>query len=223
MTLILGRVFGQEVTVNMQTIMTKKTGVILLAGILLIFTIYLAMTTIGHTGKTAISLSAFPDDMTITIDGKNVKVGTLYFAPGTYRLEAKKQGYDSYAKTIVLDKDKQTIAIILTPNSEEAFEYGNKNEAAYRKVQAQGEVAAAEAGKLFSKLNPITKDLPYRTFFYSLGYRMDQADPSGNSIILEIDAAEGYRQSAIYRIRQLGYDPTDFTINFRDYENPFPL
>ena len=52
---------------------------------------------------------------------------------------------------------------------------------------------------------------------------MDHSDPSGNSIIIEIDAREGYRQAALYKIRELGYDPTDLTINFRGYENPFPL
>lgn len=221
--LILVKAYGREVRAKMRTILTRRMSIIIIAGILFIAAIYFAITAINHTGKTAISLSAFPNDMTIKIDDKTVTPGTLYFAPGAYRLEAEKKGYDSYTRTIVLKNNKQTIAVILTPNSDEAFEYGRKNEAAYRKVQAQGEVAAAESGQLFSKLNPITKDLPYKTFFYSVGYRMDQADPSGNSIIIEIDAPEGYRQSAIYRIRQLGYDPTDFTINFRDYENPFPL
>lgn len=207
----------------MRAISTRRIVAILFVGILLIAVLYLSIINIDRIGKTPIALSAFPEDATILIDGNNVKTGTLYLAPGTYQLEAKKQGYDSYTKKVVLEEDKQTIAVILSPNSEEAFEYGRKNEAAYLKVQAQGEVAAAEAGKRFSELNPITKDLPYKTFFYSIGYRMDQTDPSGNSIIIEIDANEAYRQTALNRIRELGYDPTDFTINFRNYENPFPL
>lgn len=208
---------------TMRAISTRRIVAILFVGILLIAVLYLSIINIDRIGKTPIALSAFPEDATILIDGNNVKTGTLYLAPGTYQLEAKKQGYDSYTKKVVLEEDKQTIAVILSPNSEEAFEYGRKNEAAYLKVQAQGEVAAAEAGKRFSELNPITKDLPYKTFFYSIGYRMDQTDPSGNSIIIEIDANEAYRQTALNRIRELGYDPTDFTINFRNYENPFPL
>lgn len=207
----------------MQYISTRKIVVALLAILFIATVIYFSVISIDRNGKTALSLSAFPDDMTILIDGESVEIGTLYLVPGTYQLEATRQGYDSYKKTIVLGEEEQTMAIILSPNSEEAFEYGRKNEAAYLKVQAEGEVAAAEAGKRFSELNPITKDLPYKTFFYSVGYRMDQADPSGNSIIIEIDAGEAYRQAALYRIRELGYDPTDFTINFRGYENPFPL
>src|SRR5690606_12422556 len=112
---------------------------------------------------------------------------------------------------------------VMSPNSEAAMKLARENEDAYMEAQAAGERAAAEIGKTFNDKNPIARHLPYKTFFYSIGYRMDPTDPSGNSIIIEIDAPEGYRQSALYRIRQLGYDPTDFTINFRDYENPFPL
>ena len=208
----------------MRNIEKNKLIILAIIGILFITVVlYLSSIFVNNLGKTPLVLSAFPNDMNITINGKAVKTGTIHLAPGTYPLEAKKDGYDSFYKTLTVKETKQTVAIILTPNSEESFEYGRKNEAAYRKVLAQSEVAAAEAGKLFNERNPITKNLPYKTFFYSVGYRMDRTDPSGNSIIIEIDAAEGYRQAAIYRIRQLGYDPTDFTINFRDYENPFAL
>lgn len=201
----------------------KLIALVALAVVFLAVIIYISLFAVSRSGKTPLTLSAFPNDMTITVDGTAIKTGTTYLSPGTYLLEAKKDGYDSFSKTLVLEETKQTVAIILIPNSDEAFEYGRKNEKEYRKIQANAEVAAAEAGKLFNKLNPIARNLPYKTFFYSVGYRMDRTDPSGNSILIEIDAAEGYRQSAIYRIRQLGYDPTDFTINFRDYENPFAL
>ena len=207
----------------MQTTVKGKIILILLSLAMLSAIVYFAIISIDRSGKTPVIISSFPEDAVITINDTSIKTGTTYLTPGTYQLKVTKGGYDTYSRTVILEKTKQTLAIILIPNSDEAFEYGKKNEAAYRKAQAQGEIAAAEAGKVFSERNPITKDLPYKTFFYSVGYRMDQTDPSGNSILIEIDAMEGYRQAAIYRIRQLGYDPTDFTINFRDYENPFAL
>ena len=202
---------------------TKRIGIVTIVLLFLVAIAYLSSVTIEHSGKTSIELSAFPDDSNITIDGENTKIGTHYLEPGTYKIEAEKEGYDNYSKTLVLEETKQKVVVILVPNSEEAFKFGRENEEEYLKVQAQGEVAAIETGKAFNQRNPIAKHLPYKTFFYSIGYRMDQSDPSGNSIIIEIDAIDGYRQSALYRIRQLGYDPTDFNINFRDYENPFSL
>ena len=207
----------------MGRISIRKIVIILVVMAFFIIALYFGVIAINNTGKVPVSLSAFPNDTTIAIDGKKTKTGTLYLAPGTYKLEAKKEGYDSYTRTLVLKEKKQTIAVILTPNSEEAFAYGRNNESEYRKVQASGEVAAAETGKTFNEQNPIAKHLPYKTFFFSIGYRMDQTDPSGNSIIIEIDASEGYKTAALYHIRELGYDPTDFTINFRAYENPFSL
>ena len=218
----LAKVYGMEGN-KMQTIPTGKIVALFLAGLLFIVALYFGVITVSRSGKTPISLSVFPNDTTITVDNEVIKTGTVYFTPGTYQLEAEKEGYDTYTKTLIVEEEEQTVAIILTPDSEEAFEYGRSNEKEYLEVQAQGEIAAMERGKTFNEQNPIAKHLPYKTFFYSIGYRMDQRDPSGNSIIIEIDAPEGYRQSAIYRIRQLGYDPTDFTINFREYENPFPL
>ena len=218
----LARAHGMEGN-KMQTISSGKLAALLLAGLLAIVVLYFGVVSINRAGKTPISLSVFPNDTTITIDDEVTKTGTIYLDPGTYQLEAEKEGYDTYTKTLIVEEENQTVVIILTPESEEAFEYGRNNEEEYREVQAQGEIAAMERGETFNKRNPIAKHLPYKTFFYSIGYRMDQRDPSGNSIIIEIDAPEGYRQSAIYRIRQLGYDPTDFTINFREYENPFPL
>lgn len=203
---------------------TAKNITIAVVGIFSVIVLaYVAILINNRSGKTPIELSVFPGDATITIDDSTMKPGTRYLSPGTYIVEAKRDGFEDYSKTLVIEKVKQEVAIILTANSEEALEWAKENDKEYEKVFAKAQEAAAETGKTFNERNPIAKDLPYKTFFYSVGYRMDPNDPSGNSIIIEIDAPEGYRQAAIYRIRQLGYDPTDFTINFREYENPFPL
>lgn len=184
---------------------------------------YILLFSVGRSGKTPVDMVIFPEDAIATLDGEEVKSGTLYLEPGTYSVRAKREGFSDYSKTLVLEETPQTLPIILSPVTREALEFSKKNEEEFEKAYAKGQKAAAEQGKIFNDRNPIAKHLPYKTFFYSVGYRMDPSDPSGNSIIIEIDASEGYRQSALYRIRQLGYDPTDFTINFRDYENPFPL
>lgn len=66
---------------------------------------------------------------------------------------------------------------------------------------------------------PIITNLPLDLYIYKIGYRIDQSDPSGKSIKLTIDSdtAAG-RLGALRHIRTLGYDPTDYKIEFINYE-----
>jgi hypothetical protein len=174
----------------------------------------------NQSGKIAVSVTLFPSDVNATLDNYELHSGTMYFDPGTYTLKSTKSGFENLSKTVIINETQKTLVVAPTAKSPEAIKWAKNN---YNKIQGLQDAHALEIGKDFSNHNPIAKYLPYKTFFYSVGYRMDQSDPTGNSIIIEIDATEGYRQSAIYRIRQLGFDPADFTINFRGYENPFPL
>ena len=54
---------------------------------------------------------------------------------------------------------------------------------------------------------------------FTIGYRIDPNDQ--NKIIIEVDAAKGYRNQAIQHIRKLGFNPADFNIKIRNYTNPF--
>lgn len=193
--------------------------------LVIIFVSFYGFRNFERSGKAPVNIGVFPGDALVTIDNTPVYSGIHYLSPGIYEITATRDGFDSHSRTLVVDESSQTVAIILSANTDEALRWvkAKENRPEYNKVFGLGQIAAQEDGSRFHKLNPIAKDLPYKTFFYSVGYRTDKSDPSGNSILIEIDASDGYRQSAVYRIRQLGYDPTDFNINFRDYENPFPL
>lgn len=203
----------------------RKYALLIVFTLIIIFIAFYSFRSFERSGKTPVNIGVFPSDTLVTVDGTPVSDGIHYLSPGTYEIKATREGFDSHSRTLVVDDNSQVVAIILSANTDEALQWAKKreNESEYNRVFGLGQAAAQEDGSRFHKLNPIAKHLPYKTFFYSIGYRMDRSDPSGNSIIIEIDASEGYRQSAIYRIRQLGFDPTDFIINFRDYENPFPL
>lgn len=184
---------------------------------------FLLFSAAGRAGKVSVSLNIMPSDASLTLDGNPVKMGETYLRPGIYQLRANRAGFEDYSETLSLEKDKKTVSIIMTPVSDEAKRWMKDNQSEFNRMESLTEKSVIENGKAFVSRNPIVRKLPYKNFLYSVGYRLDQSDPSGNSIIIEIDAPEGYRQAALYRIRQLGYDPTDFTINFRGYENPFPL
>lgn len=67
---------------------------------------------------------------------------------------------------------------------------------------------------------PIIKSLPLDAAIYKLGYRIDESDPSGHSIKLTIDSdtASG-RIAALREIQSLGYPPTNFKIEFLNFES----
>lgn len=192
--------------------------------VLLVLTVaYFSFTQVTRSGKNAILIDIFPTNARITIDNQKVSRGTVYLEPGTYSIKASQEGFKEYSDILVVDSSMKTYVMTLVPDSEEAEKIYEDQKDEYARVRKLSEQAVRESGEYFHKRNPIVSKLPYRSFIYTIGYRMDQSDPSGNSIIIEIDAHEGYRQAALYKIRELGYDPTDLTINFRDYENPFTL
>lgn len=191
--------------------------------ILLLSVCYFVVITISRQNKTAINVAIFPSDAQVTIDNQKINPGTIYLKQGTYDVKASRDGFKSYTTTLTVSPSTRTYTISLESNSQEGDEWVTSHQNDLQHIRELGEKASEESGKAFNDRNPIAMKLPYRTLLYTIGYQADPSDPSGNSIILTIDAPEGYRQSALYRIRQLGYDPTDFTIIFRNYENPFPL
>ncbi len=62
----------------------------------------------------------------------------------------------------------------------------------------------------------ITRSLPYDAPGYSMSYHF-----TGNKMVLDIDASQGYRNAAIDSIYRLDFDPADYAIEFKDYTNPF--
>lgn len=167
-------------------------------------------------------VNVIPSDAKVTANGTEVKNGTAYLKPGVYSIEASRGGFKTEKTTILVgDPNTASIDVALTPVSDSAIEWKKSHESLYYDYEGRAGEQAAQEGAAFTALNPITSKLPFENLLYTIGYRADPSDESGNSIIIEIDASRGYRNAAIDEIRNLGYDPTTFKINFRDYESPF--
>ncbi len=185
--------------------------------------IYLTYTTIQTAGKIPVTINLVPSDATLTLNSQVSPPGKLYLPPGTYELDATKTGYSSFKQTIYvneLNKDAE-IAVSLTPESSEAEKWAKQNQSQYLKNEGIAGKQAQVDGRKFRELNPIVQNLPYKTLLYTIGYRADTTDPTGNSIIIEIDASEGTRENVISQIERWGYDPTTLNIQFKNYTNPF--
>jgi hypothetical protein len=173
-------------------------------------------------GTIAVTVAVAPSDATISVDGKTVGPGTINLKPGKkYAVKASKDGFLAYNGSQYIDSSSSSITVALQPASDEAQKWVEDNQQQYTDVEAQAGARENTAGQEFSDKNPITDNLPIDNLIYTIGYKRDNSDPSGDSIILTIDAAQGYRNGAIQAIRDLGYDPSKFKIEFYNYTNPF--
>lgn len=201
----------------------KHKIAVLAAGLLLIafvgVAIYIVTT---RAGKEPVEVYLLPSDTQLTANGKPLHAGTAYLAPGEYEIKAERGGFKTETKKVtIVSPNTLSIDIALDPQSESAAQWAKDNEQLYLDFEGRKGIRANQEGETFSTLNPITSVIPYENLLYTIGYRADPTDPSGNTIIIEIDSMNGYRNAAINKIRDLGYDPTDFKIQFRDYESPF--
>ncbi|HET6746704.1 MAG TPA: PEGA domain-containing protein [Candidatus Saccharimonadales bacterium] len=194
---------------------------LLVIAVIVIPVFYFVYTSIERAGKTQVTLIALPEDASLTIDGKPTGPGTLYLKPGSYTIKGEKNGFTTYEHREVIENDNRTITVVLNPVSDEAKKWTQQNQTKYLEIEGKAGLAANQEGEAFRKENPIVNDLPYSNYLYTIGYQNDNSDPSGNSIIVTIDAPSGYRNAAVRQIRALGYDPATLKIEFRNYESPF--
>lgn len=207
---------------NPERVINKKwllaLGTLIVVG-LIGYGLYLS---ISRAGKEAVNVYVIPSDSTVTVNGQPISPGTAYLRAGTYTIEASRGGFSRYKEEItILPNNKKDIDIALYGVSDKAKEWEKKNEKLYLEREGRGGKRATAYGEAFQNVNPITKDLPYKNIIFSIGYHLDPEDPTNQSIILDIDAGPGYRNGALQKIRDLGYDPSDFRINFKNFTNPF--
>lgn len=192
--------------------------VILLVG-LIAYTVYLS---ISRAGKEPVTIYLIPGDTKLMIDNQQYSAGTAYIKPGTYNVSASREGFESIERTVTIGQpNTAVIDISLTPVSDEAKQWQEDNMHLYDQFQARTGVRANEFGERFREQFPIVTKIPFSNFIYSIGYRLKNPDNSSEGIILTITAITGSREAALNKIRELGFDPTDYEINFNNYENPF--
>lgn len=202
----------------------KQVGILAACAVLVGLLLYSVYTSIDRSNKISLEIDFVPNDAAVYINERKVGRGTIYLDPGTYKVTASRDGFSDFVDSSLIvnnDSPKRFYAIKMRADSDEARKWLADNQEAVNRITKLGYKALDERNVYLSERNPITKHLPYKNFLYSIGHHADPANP--DDIIIDIDAPEGYRQAALYKIRELGDDPTDLNIVFREYENPFPL
>ena len=175
----------------------------------------------SHAGKIPVTVAVVPSDAHTTVNGQSVSSGTVYLAPGKYSIKSSKDGFADYSSDQQIEANQATIVVSLTAQSDEAKKWADDHQSDYLANESLAGQAADTFSSDFRDKNPIVNVLPYDNYIFTIGYENDQSDPTNNSVIITVDAPEGYRNAAIEQIRSLGYDPTNLNIKFRNYTDPF--
>lgn len=185
--------------------------------------VYLISVSIYRSDKTKVTVNVVPDTAEITFNDQRISNGVQYLEPGYYKVKINHDGFLPHEESVEIGQAPQIVNIALTPDSDEASAWLSENEEQYLGYEQLAGQQAIREGAIVAEKNPIISKLPFRNLLFTIGYRADTSDSTGQSIIVEIDAVKGYRQSAINQIDNWGYDPAELNINFRNYQNPFSL
>lgn len=157
-----------------------------------------------------------PGDATIVIDDKKYGSGTNWLSPGEHKIIASKDGFETYTEKLDVKMGDKNITILLKPVSEEALNWAAENENYYKELEKMADEQSDINIERSMSEYPEMKYLPYSSMLYSIDYQIID-----NSVIIYIKSTAGYRNNAINKLYELGYDPADYTIEFSDYSNPF--
>ncbi|WP_369000378.1 hypothetical protein TM074_00020 [Candidatus Nanosynbacter sp. TM7-074] len=167
-----------------------------------------------------IFLLVSPNKAEITVENKKI-IGSqiIYLKPGTYDFKAFRDGFKSETIHVEVKKNKPLrIVFSLIPITQEAIKE-LKSSSRGAEIDKITTDKLVDEQKALEDANPIIKKLPIKNLIYSIGYRVDPNIPNG--IIVEIDTIEGYRNAAINKIKEQGFDPSKLNIVFRNYANAF--
>lgn len=197
----------------------KKRVLSAIAIFFVLITTWAIIDFISHIGKIPVVISVVPNDATISLNNQRVGTGTQWVVAGTYKVSVVKDGFQPLSETAIISDKKQqnVIAASLIPESKEAKSWATEHENDYKRNEQYGAIQAASNGAYFTDLNPITKQLPFTDPYFKIGYVRNK----DQTISLTISTpSPRYRFYAIEKIRQMGYDPTDFIVVFKDFNNP---
>lgn len=197
----------------------KKEVIASFALLMALLLIYAIATAISHIGKIKLYVRTVPSDAVVMLGGKQIGNGDFYTEAGTYKITVNRTGFAPVSSEVIISdqKDQNIFASSLTPISDEAKKWAASHQNDYKNNESYGAIQAKQTGSYMLKQNPIITQLPYQDPYYKIAYR--STDNQNITLTITTESPR-YRYSAVQKIRDMGYDPTDFIIDFVDYNNP---
>lgn len=197
----------------------KKNKLVFIILILITLTgiVIVSVLSSKHPTGIAVDVTTVPHDSKIVANGKNIHNGTVYLQPGKYTVEISKKGFKTIQSTKLISDDNNYIQEALSPISEDAKNWAERNIYQYSKFESIVGATAQKTGEKFYKKYPLAKLLPQDKLVYKIGY----SENADSSITINIYAVTpDQRAAAVQQIRDWGYDPVDYKIKFIDFINP---
>lgn len=200
----------------------KRQIIVIGSSLIALLIIWSTVVFISHIGKLPVVVKTVPSSATIRVSSSSVSNGTTWLAPGKYTITVDSEGFVSRKETLVVTdiKKQNVIAIALTPSSDTAKEWAAKHENEYKDIEPYGSIEANNNGLYIAKAHPITNVLPIEDPYYQIRYTITDDDTVSITIVTP---SPRYRYYALQKIRDLGYNPTDYRIKFTDFKNPLEV
>jgi hypothetical protein len=182
---------------------------------------YVFMLGLQRIGKTAVKIDSVPGNLVVMVNDEKRGGSTVYLSPGTYEITAKKEGFSDYSESLTISEGQppKTLFIVLSPDSESARKWAQENRSRYLAIEKRSGEEADKQGAKFVDDYPIVQQLPHRGSLYNIDYSYDEETSEFKLQITSPDALG--RQVAVETIKNWGYEPTDYVVEFLDYTNPF--
>lgn len=180
---------------------TKIISNIIFAVIILLLCLaaYWVYISIQRSGSYTLDIETIPADSSITINGLPSSKIT-FLQPGDYTIKATSSGFADYE--ITTDIHENTVmSMTLVPESKEAQEWVDNNK----------DIISEDYNEAYT-INPILVQLPYENLLYSISVK--PGTEKSNPLVIDINAFPGYRNAPIEKIKEMGYDPTNYQFRF---------
>lgn len=180
--------------------------------------LYFLLVTLPRIGKIPVEILAHPNDSTITINGDRTRTGIRYLTEGEYVVRAEKNGWLADEVKVSVSDDVNQIALLLGPNSDEAFEIAEED--AIEREGLAGVKASARGASIRSDY-PIINKLPYSDIAgpYKIDYGFNQDDTTVPYLLISFTTPKS-RQKALEWLQENRVDITTTEIIFSDFVNP---
>jgi len=166
-----------------------------------------------------VELIGAPKGTKFKIKNKIYSEGKITLDPGTYKIKAFRDDFYSLSQEVKVTKDFKVVTFALQPRNKDGESVVGGSYDVYRDVEKKGgEEVVAESERLRLN-NPIISVLPYEGILYNITYRLEERYSS--KVVVTIDAKTSEdRAFALQRIRDWGYNPVDYKIEFTNFVNP---
>ncbi len=189
--------------------------------VLIVAILYGIFVFFSRNDKTILTIQSAPARVNLTLNDKRINRfnGTVHLDPGTYNIVIDREGFESYTDTITVNEENINLQVGLTPLTADARNIAERESQRYTDLEAIAGEQAALKGQEIRLENPIITVLPHKSVLYTIDYSIEEDE----NVVIEISAnTANNRSQAIKKIKNLGYEPSDYYIKFTNLTSLLP-